>query len=133
MSPDLRPPGPEPTPVPDDVKDAALVARTLEAKARRTREEEEAMNRARLKVAFWACRREGVYASWENLCHVLGPHADAIRPAYEQLLTEQDGTEARRPRPAAPVRKIKEVRKRAAETGMFWGGGRTDDASRKKD
>jgi len=103
-----------PESVPEDILDALTLARTLAGKERRTRDEEETMNRARIRIAFWACRREGLYANWENLSFVLGEHAAAIRPAYDRMLAGRRTAEAE---------KAKAARRRDGGDGAFWDGG----------
>ena len=76
--------------VPQDILDAVHIIRELKDKASISRQEKELLNRARLKVAFWACRSENVVASRENLTYVLGNDAAEIMNAYDKYLDKAD-------------------------------------------
>lgn len=71
---------------PDDVMEAVRVLRKLRDKQYPSREDLIDMNRAKLRIAYWACRSENVIASRENLAYVLGGDADDIMGAYDRYL-----------------------------------------------
>lgn len=111
-----------PPDTPEDIRDAAATARRLAAQPKRTPREEADLNQARLSIAFFACRREGVPATWENLAYVLGRHAETIEPMYRQMLLgdRKDADDARR-----EARRKDAARRRSSESGpSFWGGSR---------
>lgn len=75
---------------PDDIMSAALFIRNCRTKTFLTRAEKEAINRAKLKIAFWACRAENIAASRENLVYVLGEDAKDIMERFDKYL-EREG------------------------------------------
>ena len=97
--------------LPDSIMDAVRVIRDLHAKPSLLRTEQENLNRAKLRVAFWACRTENIIASRENLTYVLGPDARDIMGAYDKYLQREDEKPADSGRPAA-----------RRDGGRFWDG-----------
>jgi len=113
---------PQPADMPPDIADAAFVIRELEAKPVRTASEEGNLNKARLRVAYWACRRAGVVPSRESLAFIMGPSAGSLLDRYDKELEEE---RARRQAPqSAPSRD-------SARQGQFWDERKTD--SRRKE
>ncbi len=101
--PDSRPP--------DDIMDAVRVIRRLREKKYLSREEKVEINRARLRVAYWACRSENIIASRETLSYILGADGAEIMSHYERYL-EREGEKKK----DAPQRKA-----RGGGTA-FWDG-----------
>ncbi|MCC8179983.1 MAG: hypothetical protein LIP23_03605 [Planctomycetes bacterium] len=100
---------------PADIMDAALLIKRLREKTYLSRAEREDMNRAKLKIAFWACRNENVVASRENLTYVLGADAAEIMGAYDRYLEREDE------KSKTPAKKP-DKDKKDKDSGNFWGG-----------
>lgn len=100
--------------LPDEIYQAAEVIRELRDKDNPTRAEREILNRAKLRVAFWACRSESIVASRENLTYILGPDASAIMGAYDKYLEREDVREAEQR--AEEARR----RRRRGDKTQFW-------------
>ena len=66
--------------------EAVKLIRDLRDKTYLTRDDRENLNRAKLRVAYWACRSESIVASRENLAYVLGSDAADIMNAYDKYL-----------------------------------------------
>ena len=96
---------------PDDVMDAVRYIRDMREKTYLSREEKENLHRAKLRIAYWACRAEGIIASRENLTYVLGADAGEIMKAYDKYLDSNKNA------PSDDKKK-----KPGKETGQFWGG-----------
>jgi hypothetical protein len=81
--------------VPEDVLEAVQLIRDAGTRTYLTRADKENVNRAKLRVAFWACRTEGIMASRENLTYVLGADAAEIMNNYDKYLerSEEGGEE----------------------------------------
>lgn len=97
--------------VPEDLVDAVKFIQGCKGKKFLTSEEKIDLNRAKLRVAYWACRSENIVATRENLAYILGP-ADAadIMQAYDKYLVTED--EAKR--------KKKQTKRK--DKGTFWEG-----------
>jgi len=76
-----------------DIHDVIAAMRALEKRTWLTHTEKEALNQARLKVAFWVCRQKGVFTSWNRLCRAMGIRPDAIRPTYERMFGSMNPNE----------------------------------------
>jgi hypothetical protein len=74
---------------PEDVLDAVKVIRRLREKKYLTREEKIENNRAKLRVAYWACRSENIVASRETLVYILGSDGAEIMGHYERYLERE--------------------------------------------
>ncbi|MDR1613488.1 MAG: hypothetical protein LBT97_12010 [Planctomycetota bacterium] len=98
--------------VPDAVIAAGDLIKVSKLKDVITRADREAINKAKLKIAFWACRTERLPASRENLTFVLGPDAKDIMESYDRYLAQEDD--------ASPARKSSRGDKKGS--GAFWGG-----------
>ena len=72
--------------LPDDIMDAVKTIQEARGKTYLSRPERENLNRARLRIAYWACRNENIIASRENLAYILGADAPDIMRAYEKYL-----------------------------------------------
>ena len=102
--------GPE---LPNDIMDAAQFIRKMRTKSYLSRQEKENLNRAKLKVAFWACRQENIVPSRDNLSYILGEDSRDIMTAFDKYLERGDEAAARE----------REKRKGGAKGGtQFWGG-----------
>lgn len=99
--------------IPEDIMDAVKLIRELRDKRYPTRDDRENLNRAKLRIAYWACRSESIVASRENLSYVLGSDALDIMKAYDKYLE----SDADRKKAAAERRK-----KRPGDKTQFWGG-----------
>lgn len=100
---------------PPDVMDSVKLIQRLRTKTYLSREEREDLNRAKLHVAYWACRSENIVATRDNLAYVLGPDAADIMNAYDKYLVSS----------AEKERQEKEQAKRKKRRGdntEFWGG-----------
>lgn len=95
--------------LPNDILDAVKYLRELEGKTFLTRLERENLNRAKLRIAFWACRTENVVASRENLSYILGGDAAGIMSAYDKYLESGDSSSDGG------------KRRKRSDTGEFWG------------
>lgn len=84
--------------VPDDLMEAVKFIQSCKKKSYLTHEEKIDLNRAKLRIAYWACRSENIIASRENLSYVLGPvDAAEIMGAYERyLVTEEEAAKQKR-------------------------------------
>lgn len=71
---------------PEDILDAVRVIRRLRDKKYLSREEKVEINRAKLRVAYWACRSENIIASRETLGYILGSDGAEIMSHYERYL-----------------------------------------------
>lgn len=96
--------------LPSDIHEAVKVIRTLQEKPYLSRLEKENLNRAKLRIAFWACRNENIVANRENLSYILGPDAANIMSAYDKYLQREDEKPADSTRP------------RRDGGSEFWGG-----------
>lgn len=74
---------------PDDVQDAVRLIRRLREKNYLSRDEKVEMNRAKLRVAYWACRSEGIVASRESLSYILGADGGDIMNHYDRYLERE--------------------------------------------
>lgn len=74
---------------PADVLEAVKVIRKLRDKKYLTREEKIDVNRAKLRVAYWACRSESIIASRETLVYILGSDGAEIMGHYERYLEKE--------------------------------------------
>jgi hypothetical protein len=97
--------------LPDDILEAVRYIRELRGKEFLSRDDRENLNRAKLRIAYWACRSESVAATRENLTYILGNDAAAIMSAYDKYLErDRDDEQSSSSRP------------RRKGTGEFWGG-----------
>lgn len=78
------------TNLPEDILEAVRFIREASTRTYLTRTDKENLNRAKLRVAFWACRTEGIMASRENLTYVLGQDAAEIMGNYDKYLERVD-------------------------------------------
>lgn len=99
---------------PDEVMDSVKLIQRLKGKTYLSREEKIDLNRAKLHVAYWACRSENIIASRENLAYVLGPDAGEIMGAYEKYLVTEKEKEERE-------REERKKRKARKDGTKFWG------------
>jgi hypothetical protein len=79
--------------LPLDVLEAARLIRAMQDKSYMSRAERENLNRAKLRIAFWACRNENIVATRGNLSYVLGQDAAEIMGAYDRYLEREDDRE----------------------------------------
>lgn len=79
--------------VPEDILEAVQLIREAATRTYLTRTDKENLNRAKLRVAFWACRAEGIMASRENLSYVLGADATEIMNNYDKYLERTEEKE----------------------------------------
>lgn len=96
--------------LPDDIVDALKFLQNMRSKTYLSREEKENLNRAKLRIAYWACRSENIIASRENLSYVLGADAHDIMKAYDKYLETPDKD------------KKKKSKRSSKDGGKFWGG-----------
>jgi hypothetical protein len=75
--------------LPPDIMDLAQLIHRLRNKSYVTRAELETIKRAKLRIAFWACRNEKLPVTRENLAFVMGTDAGEIITAYDQYLENQ--------------------------------------------
>jgi len=77
-----------PPDVPETIQSAALLILHLCTKPVLTQQDREAIRKARLKVAFWACVAEKIIPTHDNLVYILGSTAheviDVLRPEGEK-------------------------------------------------
>ncbi|MCL2000609.1 MAG: hypothetical protein FWG74_04170 [Planctomycetes bacterium] len=97
---------------PSDILDAITLIRQMSKKAYLSRSEREEINRAKLRIAFWSCRKENIAPSRENLSYILGPDAPEIMDSYDKYLEKDKQT----------VAKGKTItrRKASGEDKAFW-------------
>lgn len=76
--------------LPEDVLAAVQLIREAATRTYLTRTDKENLNKAKLRVAFWACRSEGIMASRENLSYILGADAAEIMNNYDKYLERAD-------------------------------------------
>lgn len=81
--------------LPQDIFEAAKVIQELQGKTYKSRMDIDNLNRAKLRIAFWACRSENIVASRENLAYVLGSDAKDIMGAYDRYLEKDEETKKR--------------------------------------
>ncbi len=94
--------------------DSVKLIQRLKTKTYLSREEKVELNRAKLHVAYWACRCENIVASRDNLAYVLGADAAEIMGAFDKyLISEKDKAEQEK----------EERKKRNAKRDdtQFWG------------
>ncbi len=71
---------------------AVKYIRKLREKTYLSREEKIDLNRAKLRVAYWACRSEHIVATRETLGYILGSDAAEIMGHFDRYLErEKDG------------------------------------------
>lgn len=102
--------------LPEDILEAVSVIQELGNKTYRSRAESDNLNRAKLRVAFWACRSENVVASRENLAYILGADAREIIGAYDRYLERDEENKAREEREAVKGRPAGPKK----DVGKFW-------------
>lgn len=100
---------------PDEILDSVKLIQRLKAKSLLSREERENLNRAKLHIAYWACRSENIIASRENLAYVLGPDAADIMNAYDKYLVSAKDKDR-----LEKEKREKQARKK--DDTKFWGG-----------
>ena len=99
--------------LPPEVRDAAREVRRLSRLEPRTRAQEAELAQARLTVAHYACRQEGVVSSWDNLAFILGDGVETLRALHDQA----------RAQPAPPARPAGGPGSRGdGAPDRFWGG-----------
>ncbi len=86
---------------PDDVMEAVKFIRRLREKPYLSREEKIDLNRAKLRVAYWACRSEHIVATRETLGYILGGDSAEIMGHFDRYLErekdqEKDGEKKKR-------------------------------------
>ncbi len=86
------------TDIPEDILEAVKLIKEAGTRTYLTRTDRENLNRAKLRVAFWACRMEGIMASRENLTYVLGADAAEIMGNYDKYL-EREGEKSKTGKP----------------------------------
>lgn len=96
--------------IPDDIMEAVKVIKELRLKTYLSRDEKETVNRAKLRIAYWACRTEEIVASRENLSYILGPDAIDIMQAYDKYIERSDKEKEAR----------EKDRKRRKGGSQFW-------------
>ena len=101
--------------IPEDIVAAGQLIRTLESKAVITRHDREAITKAKLRIAFWACGTENLPVSRDNLSFVLGPAARDIMSAYDRAMERE--REA-----AVKTGAGKAAAKKGRSKPDFWGG-----------
>ncbi len=102
----------------EDIMEAVRYIHQMRGKKYMTREEKEMLNRAKLRIAYWACRSEGIVASRDNLEYVMGADAFDIIKAYDKyLITEEE---------RAQREKLARRKKQRKDSGKFWGGASGD-------
>ncbi len=74
---------------PDDVLEAVKYIRRLREKTYLSREEKIDLNRAKLRVAYWACRSESIVATRETLGYILGGDAAEIMGHFDRYLERE--------------------------------------------
>ncbi|MCC8190460.1 MAG: hypothetical protein LIP77_07475 [Planctomycetes bacterium] len=74
--------------LPDEIMEAVKAIRAMEGKVFLTRREREVLHRAKLRIAYWACRSEGVPTTRENLGYILGADAAEILAAYDRYVKQ---------------------------------------------
>jgi len=67
-----------PPDVPETIQNATLLIRQILAKSVLTQQDREAIRKARLKVAFWACVTEKITPTHDNLVYILGSTAHEV-------------------------------------------------------
>ena len=102
---------------PDDILDAVRLIRRLREKNILTREEKIDVNRAKLRVAYWACRSESVIASRETLSYILGSDATEIMSQYDRYLEREKEKENERGKD-----RDKQKRPGRQDKTTFWDG-----------
>lgn len=100
--------------LPSEVLEAVNFINATQDKEKLTRQDRDNLNRARLRVAYYACRSENIMATKENLSYVLGSDAAEIMTSYDKFL-ENEETRARE------IRAREAARKRGQQPG-FWEG-----------
>lgn len=105
--------------IPDDILEAVKVLSTLREKTYLSREEKDNINRAKLRIAYWACRNESVVASRENLSYILGADALEIMGAYDKYIEKAAKDEAERVK--SREERIKAAKNRGGGGSRFWG------------
>ncbi len=99
---------------PEDVMDSVRLIQNLKGKTYLSREEKVELNRAKLHVAYWACRSENIVASRDNLAYVLGPDATEIMNSFDKYLISEKDKEERE-------REERKKRKAKKDGTQFWG------------
>lgn len=95
--------------LPDDIMDAVLFIREARGRDFLSRADRENLNRAKLRIAFWACRSENVMPSRETLTYILGPDAPEIMGNYDKYLERADERD-------------EAARRNKKDKDAFWGG-----------
>ncbi len=101
-------------PPPEDIKDSVRLIQRLRAKPYLSTEEKVELNKAKLHVAYWACRSEHIVASRDNLAYVLGSDAADIMGSYDKYLVSVEEQERQE--------KERSQKKAKKGDGEFWEG-----------
>ncbi len=99
---------------PEDVMDSVKLIQHLKGKTYLSREEKVDLNRAKLHVAYWACRSENIVASRDNLAYVLGADAAEIMGAFDKYLISEKEKEERE-------KEERKKRNSKRDDTQFWG------------
>lgn len=97
---------------PEDIMDSVKLIQKMRGKAYLTHAEKVELNRAKLHVAYWACRSENIIASRDNLAYVLGSDAADIMGSYDKYLITMEEKE----------KQDRERRKAKKGDAKFWEG-----------
>ncbi len=99
---------------PEDIMDSVRLIQRMRSKPYLSPEEKVDLNRAKLHVAYWACRSEHIVASRDNLAYVLGSDAADIMGSYDKYLTTVEEQER--------LEKERRQKKAKKDGGEFWEG-----------
>lgn len=99
--------------LPQDIHDAIKVIRDLRRKAVQSKAEKDNLNRAKLRIAFWACRQENIPSTRENLSYVLGADATEIMGAYDRYLEREDDK-------SSAAKHMSDKDREAKDNDAFW-------------
>ncbi len=106
------------TSVPDDILDAVRFIKEAEDQTLLTRTDKDNLNRAKLRIAFWACRSESVVPTRDNLVYVLGSDAPEIMGNYDRYLERESDRQKAEDK---AIRERAEKRKKAKKGDSgFW-------------
>ena len=79
---------------PRDIMELAQLIHKLRGKSYVTRADRDTIRRAKLRIAFWACRNERLPITRENLSFVMGADAEEIISAYDRHMENKTGVKS---------------------------------------
>jgi hypothetical protein len=72
--------------LPPEIRELVELIKRLNGKNYVTREDRSQLRQAKLGIAYWACRKENLAITRQNLAHVMGPDSEEVLDAYDKFI-----------------------------------------------